>query len=58
MSTYELFEKRLREVVESLKSRYFYEAPFPLTGDEARCYLQGEMVTLQWVLEMMPRDTK
>lgn len=58
MSTYELFEKRLHDVIDSLNSREFYEAPFPLAGDEARCYLQGEMVTLQWVLEMMPRDTK
>ena len=58
MNTYELFEKRFDVVTKSLYDGDYSEAPFPLTGDEAYCYLKGEMATLQWVLEMLPRDTK
>ena len=53
MNTKELFEKRLEKVVKSIQSGCFDEAPFPFTGDEARCYLLGEQETLRWVLEMM-----
>ena len=52
MKNKELFEKRLTEVTDALRTGDYSIAPSPLLGFEARLYLQGEHDTLIWVLEM------